>query len=83
MTGASPERIPISASAVPAIQDPGILCHELRVEEIKKIVLACGDAAERAVKAGFDMIEIHAHAGYIIDQFMTPLWNKRKDEYGG
>ena len=33
--------------------------------------------------AGFDMIEIHNHAGYIQDQFMSPLWNKRSDEYGG
>ena len=83
MAGASPERIPISASAVPAFGNHSILCHELTVEEIKKIVRACGDAAQRAVVAGFDMIEIHAHAGYLIDQFMTPLWNKRSDEYGG
>ena len=81
--GASPEKVPVSASAVPAFTDPRILCRELSVEEIKKIILAFGDAAERAVTAGFDMIELHAHAGYLIDQFMTPLWNKRKDEYGG
>jgi 2-enoate reductase len=83
MPEASSERTPVSASAVPIIGDPDVLCHELKVEEIKKIILACGDAAQRAVRAGFDMIEIHAHAGYLVDQFMTPLWNKRNDEYGG
>jgi 2-enoate reductase len=83
MTGASSERIPISASVAPALDNPSVLCREISIEEIKEIVQACGDAAERAVKAGFDMIEIHAHGGYLIDQFMTPLWNKRTDRYGG
>lgn len=40
-------------------------------------------AAGVASDAGFDAIEIHAHAGYLIDQFMSPVWNKRTDEYGG
>ena len=31
----------------------------------------------------FDAIEIHGHAGYLVDQFMSPVWNKRTDEYGG
>lgn len=80
---ASPERIPISASAVPAFMNPAVLCRALTKAEIKMIVQAFADAAERAVTAGFDMIEIHNHAGYIQDQFMSPLWNKRTDEYGG
>lgn len=80
---ASPERIPISASAVPATMNPDVLCHELSVEEIKRLIQAFAEAAERAVMAGFDMIELHNHAGYIQDQFMSPLWNKRSDEYGG
>ncbi|MEJ2738616.1 MAG: FAD-dependent oxidoreductase [Dehalococcoidia bacterium] len=83
MGGASPERIPISASAIPSFRDPGILCHELTIDEIKEILKACGEAAERVALAGFDIIEIHAHNGYLIDNFMTPLWNKRTDEYGG
>jgi 2-enoate reductase len=83
ISGASPEKIPVSASAVPAFSNLNILCRELTKAEIKMIVQAFADAAERAAKAGFDMIEIHAHVGYLIDQFMTPLWNKRNDEYGG
>lgn len=82
MNGASTERIPISASAVPAFTNPNILCHELTAGEIKKIVEACAKTAQRAVLAGFDMIEIHGHNGYLIDGFMTALWNQRKDEYG-
>ncbi|EMS73640.1 FAD-dependent oxidoreductase [Ruminiclostridium cellobioparum] len=75
--------IPAAPSPVPAFTDHDITCRELTREEIGKIVKACGDGAERAAKAGFDMIEIHAHTGYLADQFMTPLWNKRTDEYGG
>ncbi len=40
-------------------------------------------AAGVAMDAGYDAIEIHAHAGYLIDQFLSPVWNKRTDEYGG
>lgn len=80
---ASPQRIPISASAIPAFLCPDVLCRPLTVEEIARLVQSAADSARRAVVAGFDMIEIHAHTGYLIDQFMTFLWNKRTDEYGG
>jgi len=80
---ASPQRIPISASALPAFLNPDVLCRPLTVEEIARMVQAAADSARRAVVAGFDMIEIHAHTGYLIDQFMSSLWNKRTDEYGG
>ncbi len=83
MVGATPGRVPISASPLPSFVNPNILCHELTVDEIKRIVYSCSDAALRAAIAGFDLIELHAHTGYLIDQFMTPLWNKRNDEYGG
>jgi len=55
----------------------------LTVDEIHDIVASFGRAAERAKAAGIDAIEIHAHYGYLLDQFMTSLWNKREDEYGG
>ena len=80
---ASLENPPISASAIPSFINPDILCRPLSIEEIKKLIQAFTDACERAVWAGFDMISIHNHAGYLLDQFISPLWNKRNDEYGG
>ncbi|MDR1876460.1 MAG: NADPH dehydrogenase NamA [Flavobacteriaceae bacterium] len=56
---------------------------ELSVDEIRIIVEDFKEAAERAVKAGYDIIEIHAAHGYLIHQFLSPLSNKRTDEYGG
>lgn len=57
--------------------------HELTVAEIKKLVQDFQDAAQRALEAGFDVIEIHAAHGYLIHQFLSPLSNVRTDDYGG
>lgn len=58
--------------------------HELSVAEIKEYVKDFGLAAERALKiAGFDIIEIHAAHGYLINEFLSEVSNKRTDEYGG
>ena len=57
--------------------------HELTAAEIKTIVSDFRNAAERSVKAGFDLVEIHAAHGYLIHQFLSPLSNVRTDEYGG
>lgn len=57
--------------------------RELTVAEIFELVQSFADAATRAVKAGFDLIEIHAAHGYLLHQFYSPLMNQRRDEYGG
>ncbi|MDB5052801.1 MAG: dehydrogenase, partial [Bacilli bacterium] len=49
---------------------------------IEELVTKFGRSAELAVKAGFDCIELHAAHGYLLHQFMSPLSNKRTDEYG-
>ncbi|MBN2418900.1 MAG: FAD-dependent oxidoreductase [Deltaproteobacteria bacterium] len=55
----------------------------LTVQGIQELVKKFGDAADRAVKAGFELIEIHGAHGYIINQFLSGFSNIRKDEYGG
>jgi len=60
-----------------------VQCRALSVDEIRSLTRFFADACERAVRAGFDLIWIHNHGGYLLDQFMSPLWNHRDDEYGG
>lgn len=55
----------------------------MTIEQIKKAIQSFKAGAIRADKAGFDMIEIHAAHGYLINEFLSPLTNKRTDEYGG
>jgi len=50
---------------------------------IDRVVTAFGDAAERALAAGFDVLEVHAAHGYLLHEFLSPLSNHRDDEYGG
>jgi len=57
--------------------------NELTIEEIKQVVLAFQFAAERSLKAGYKIIEIHAAHGYLLHQFLSPLSNQRTDAYGG
>lgn len=56
---------------------------EMTANDIKETITAFIKGAERAKKAGFDVIEIHGAHGYLINEFLSPLSNKRTDEYGG
>lgn len=57
--------------------------RELSKDDIKEVVDQFKQAARRANEAGFDTIEIHGAHGYLISEFLSPLSNKREDEYGG
>ncbi|MGL5234714.1 MAG: NADH:flavin oxidoreductase/NADH oxidase [Empedobacter falsenii] len=57
--------------------------HELTISEIENIVKEWGKATERAIKSGFEILEIHGAHGYLVHQFLSPLINNRTDEYGG
>ncbi len=55
----------------------------LTTEEAEAHARAFGFAAKRAREGGADCVELHGHEGYLLDQFMTELWNRRDDRYGG
>jgi NADPH2 dehydrogenase len=56
---------------------------EMTTTDIEETISAFKQGAERAKKAGYDVIEIHGAHGYLINEFLSPLSNERKDEYGG
>lgn len=80
---ADPDAPPPSASAVPAFADPSVDCRPVTTEELARLVERFAAAARRAVEAGVDAIDLHGHTGYLIDQFMSEVWNHRDDAYGG
>lgn len=75
---------PVAPSAIPNFWEPSLTCRELKTREVETLVRRAGEAAEIAVEAGFDGVEIHAmHEGYLLDQFTMALFNRRTDKYGG
>ncbi|MEE1354763.1 MAG: FAD-dependent oxidoreductase [Absicoccus porci] len=73
---------PVSASNIPS-KEGGEIPRPLEKDEIYMIVKKYGEAAKRAQIAGFDAVEIHAGHSYLLSQFLSPLTNKRTDEFGG
>jgi 2,4-dienoyl-CoA reductase-like NADH-dependent reductase (Old Yellow Enzyme family) len=55
----------------------------MSTKDIEEIVAAFGDGARRAKEYGFDAVQLHAAHGYLINQFLSPLTNRRTDTYGG
>lgn len=82
---AVPSRIgtqPVSSSNIPS-KTGGAVPRELTEDEIEIIVSKYAQAAKRAKIAGFDGVELHAGHSYLISQFLSPVYNKRTDKFGG
>lgn len=73
------QTVSASAIAFPGYAEP----VALTAQGIRELVVAFADAARRSVAAGFDLVEIHAAHGYLVHQFLSPLSNRRDDEWGG
>ncbi len=74
--------VPLAPSAI-AAKPNGDLPHAMSIAEIKKLISEFVEAAVRAKKAGFDGVEIHGAHGWTLSSFLSPISNKRTDEYGG
>jgi 2,4-dienoyl-CoA reductase-like NADH-dependent reductase (Old Yellow Enzyme family) len=74
--------IPVAPSALPFHPDDPAP-HELSKSEIREVVEAFAAATRRSLRAGFEVVEIHAAHGYLAHSFLSPLSNRRTDEYGG
>jgi 2,4-dienoyl-CoA reductase-like NADH-dependent reductase (Old Yellow Enzyme family) len=77
--GWSPIVAPSALPLTPAHQTPTALDDA----GIRRIVQAFGDAASRARSVGFDVVEIHAAHGYLLNEFLSPITNRRTDDWGG
>lgn len=71
-----------SASNIP-IDEKSPVPQPMTVEEIQQTVKDYATAAKNAIEAGFDGVEIHGANGYLVDQFIQDITNKRTDDYGG
>lgn len=73
----------VGPSVIPCFWDKNYQTRALTIEEIERLVKSFQSSAELVAAAGVDAIELHGHEGYLFDEFMTALWNKRTDKYGG
>jgi 2,4-dienoyl-CoA reductase-like NADH-dependent reductase (Old Yellow Enzyme family) len=67
----------------PVEKESGFVGKEMTRNDIKQVIQAFSNAAVRARISGFDGIQVHGAHGYLLSQFLSPFFNKRKDEYGG
>ena len=75
---------PLAPSEIRHPYEPsGEVPEALAVSQIQRIVTAFGQASARAREAGFDAVEIHAAHGFLLSEFLSPLTNRRTDEFGG
>jgi uncharacterized protein GlcG (DUF336 family) len=73
----------VSASPIPYYEGISQVPKEISPEEMRKVVADFERSARYADEAGFDMLEIHMAHGYLLASFISPLTNRRDDEYGG
>ncbi len=73
----------ISASSIPYFEDASDRPAEMDRDAMDRVKADFVQAAERAKRAGFDMLELHCAHGYLLASFLSPLTNLRADEYGG
>ncbi|KIV73136.1 hypothetical protein SZ39_2264 [Bacillus mycoides] len=62
---------------------PAVLPRELSHDEIMEVIRAFGETTRRAIEAGFDGVEIHGAHGFLLQNFFSPFFNRREDEWGG
>ncbi len=74
---------PVAPSVLPYFHNPQTETRALTTKEVQRLVEDFESAARLVKSAGVDAIQIHAHEGYLWDQFQTALWNQRTDKYGG
>ncbi|MDJ0984054.1 MAG: NADH:flavin oxidoreductase [Desulfobacterales bacterium] len=72
---------PIAPSAIDGIAEG--MRKEMTMDDIQRVISAFATAARRAKVAGFDGIQIHGAHGYLLSEFISPMFNHRTDEYGG
>lgn len=76
--------VPTSKPKGPSDLDlPGLHCVALSLDEIHQLPSEFANTAKLAQQAGFGGVQIHAAHGFLLSQFLSPLFNKRSDEYGG
>ncbi|MBL7119416.1 MAG: FAD-dependent oxidoreductase [Dehalococcoidia bacterium] len=73
----------VCPSVIPEMVQSGMPIREVTRDELKEYVEAFGVAAGRCAGVGFDFVEIHGAHSYLINEFLTPYYNRRTDEYGG
>ena len=76
-------RTPVAPSAIAAPREGATTPQALTAEEVEVMITKFGDAVNRAIKAGFDGVEIHGANTYLIQQFYSPNSNQRDDKWGG
>ncbi|AIQ29975.1 MULTISPECIES: NADH-dependent flavin oxidoreductase [Paenibacillus] len=82
----TPNRDVVSSSAVETEATgfaPSVMPRELSHDEVWEVIHAFGETTRRAIEAGFDGVEIHGAHGFLVQNFFSPYFNRREDDWGG